>query len=737
MDKKKLKKILDDYGSPSDRMDVLERSLDKRLSEVEARKPVNKTEIVKEIIKEPIEITPTEIKTKLAELPVKDRWFDWGHLKNIPAEVFKKGEDGLISWGNPFTVSEIDGSPSVSNVTGLIFSNGAVTDNGDGTVTVAASAETLAQTLALGNLTGGIDIVLSDGDVITGSGGQMMIDFTNDGAIALTTDGGGFTTPYLTINPTTLSLAGLGTGGIDFFLGSIQISHATLIQFNSAPVRFNALTASTVPYLAANKDLTSSAVTPTELGYLSGVSSAIQTQLDAKLDDSQASVFGLSLLDDANATAVLTTLGIDTDLLTLSIGASASVSGTNTGDQDLSGLVPYTGATTNVDLGSRTLTVETILGSAANGLILQVPDDASPQTLQLIGANATGGSGGSGGSVSIDCGIGDGAGTGGTFGFNAGAGGETGNGGSFGLFGGAGGSTSGNGGAVDLTAGAALGDGNGGDVNLTAGSVNGVGTGGKISFRTGSSDRRGIFDFDALATTNKTFTFPNATGTIVLHDLAQTLTNKTIALGSNTVSGTIAQFNTAVTDADFATLAGVEELDNKTLDSSVGKGTWTASGTWTLPAITLGGNVTFAENTGLVLDSALSADGKYCGIVRAGTAGATLAFGDLVYLAAADSRWELADADAASTSGDVILGMCVLAAAADGDPTTILFYGLIRADTAFPALTVGAPAYVGTTAGDIQTAQPSGTDDVIRRVGFAWTADELFFNPSNDYITHV
>lgn len=46
-----------------------------------------------------------------------------------------------------------------------------------------------------------------------------------------------------------------------------------------------------------------------------------------------------------------------------------------------------------------------------------------------------------------------------------------------------------------------------------------------------------------------------------------TLTNKTIALGSNTVSGTVAQFNTAVTDADLATLAGTETLTNKTLKS--------------------------------------------------------------------------------------------------------------------------------------------------------------------------
>lgn len=48
---------------------------------------------------------------------------------------------------------------------------------------------------------------------------------------------------------------------------------------------------------------------------------------------------------------------------------------------------------------------------------------------------------------------------------------------------------------------------------------------------------------------------------------SQTLTNKTIALGSNTVSGTTAQFNTALTDGDFTTLAGTETLTNKTLTS--------------------------------------------------------------------------------------------------------------------------------------------------------------------------
>ncbi len=152
---------------------------------------------------------------------------------------------------------------------------------------------------------------------------------------------------------------------------------------------------------------------------------------------------------------------------------------------------------------------------------------------------------------------------------------------------------------------------------------------------------------------------------------------------------------------------------------------------------TMTGNVTLGENASVDLDPSLSADGKYTGMCITGTAGATLAFGDLVYLQASDSRWELADADAVGTSGTVMLGLCVLAANADGDATKILLHGNIRADTAFPALTIGAPAYVSTTAGDIQVSAPTGADDVVRVVGFALTADALYFCPSPDHITHV
>lgn len=71
-----------------------------------------------------------------------------------------------------------------------------------------------------------------------------------------------------------------------------------------------------------------------------------------------------------------------------------NLSGTNTGDQDLSGYIPYTGATADVDLGNFNLTIGTIL--TGNGqLVLVVPDksDGSDQQAITLRGGATTGTG--------------------------------------------------------------------------------------------------------------------------------------------------------------------------------------------------------------------------------------------------------------------------------------------------------------------------------------------------------
>ena len=55
-------------------------------------------------------------------------------------------------------------------------------------------------------------------------------------------------------------------------------------------------------------------------------------------------------------------------------------------------------------------------------------------------------------------------------------------------------------------------------------------------------------------------------GAIVTETSTDTLTNKSIDLADNTLTGTTAQFNTAVSDGDFSTTSGSETLTNKAID---------------------------------------------------------------------------------------------------------------------------------------------------------------------------
>lgn len=112
---------------------------------------------------------------------------------------------------------------------------------------------------------------------------------------------------------------------------------------------------------------------------------------------------------------------------------------------------------------------------------------------------------------------------------------------------------------------------------------------------------------------------------------------------------------------------------------------------------------------------------------------ATIAQWEAVYLST--TGWALTDADAASTAGGVMVGLAA-AAGTNGNPLTVVTRGVIRND-GWTWTTVGAPLYLSTTAGAITETAPSGTDDVVRIVGYVMSDDCIFLNPSNDWITRV
>lgn len=70
------------------------------------------------------------------------------------------------------------------------------------------------------------------------------------------------------------------------------------------------------------------------------------------------------------------------------------------------------------------------------------------------------------------------------------------------------------------------------------------------------------------ASGSNTLTMPAATDTLVGKATTDTLTNKTIDLTDNTLSGTLAEFNTALSDETFVALTNTQTLENKTITAS-------------------------------------------------------------------------------------------------------------------------------------------------------------------------
>lgn len=220
--------------------------------------------------------------------------------------------------GASLTVTEGDASPSVSNVDTIVFPNGTVTDDGGGQVTISISGSgdvTASSNFGTDNVliksdgTGkgvqatGISVADTTNNVsgigtLTSSGGTLTIDETaslsdyaqnsdigttiqaydaglNDISGLAVTDGniivGNGTNWVAESGATARTSLGLGTGNSPTFAG-----------LTSDSLTLNGLTGGRGVYLNGSNQLVSANVSNTEIDYLSGVTSSIQTQLDTK-----------------------------------------------------------------------------------------------------------------------------------------------------------------------------------------------------------------------------------------------------------------------------------------------------------------------------------------------------------------------------------------------------------------------------------------------------------------------
>ena len=168
-------------------------------------------------------------------------------------------------------------------------------------------------------------------------------------------------------------------------------------------------------------------------------------------------------------------------------------------------------------------------------------------------------------------------------------------------------------------------------------------------------------------TADRTLTFPDATGTVALtSDITvtasstNTLSNKSISLGSNTVTSTLAQLNTAVSDADVASLAGSETLTNKTIAFSSNTLTGVAplaapalTGDATAVNLTVSGNLTVNGTTTNINSTNLVVEDKNIVLADVETPTDTTADGGGITLkGATDKTFNWVDATDSWTSSE-------------------------------------------------------------------------------------
>jgi hypothetical protein len=161
------------------------------------------------------------------------------------------------------------------------------------------------------------------------------------------------------------------------------------------------------------------------------------------------------------------------------------------------------------------------------------------------------------------------------------------------------------------------------------------------------------------------------------------------------------------------------------------------------------GNLTYNPSTGTIAATELSlagsahldsspADETVSGITATFTAGETLVRGEVVYFKASDSKMWKAVATATGTMPVVAMAAADISADATG---VFLLQGFLQDNGTFPAYTVGGTLYAPeaeTSSQNVpeQTA-PDSDGDFVQVLGFAVTANSVYFNPSNDVIEHA
>ena len=151
-------------------------------------------------------------------------------------------------------------------------------------------------------------------------------------------------------------------------------------------------------------------------------------------------------------------------------------------------------------------------------------------------------------------------------------------------------------------------------------------------------------------------------------------------------------------------------------------------------AVTLSGGDLALTDASVQIDSGPT-DETVSGITASFTAGEALSRGEVVYFKASDSKMWKAVASAAGTMPVAAMAAADISADAAG---IFLLFGFLGDNGTFPAYTVGADLYAPeaeTSSENVpEEAAPDTDGDFVQVVGYAVTANSVFFNPDQTIV---
>jgi hypothetical protein len=228
-----------------------------------------------------------------------------------------------------------------------------------------------------------------------------------------------------------------------------------------------------------------------------------------------------------------------------------------------------------------------------------------------------------------------------------------------------------------------------------------------------------------IAVNGDDFTFATqgyVTGlTALTADTTYFLSPSTPGLLTLTAPSTLGQISKPILRTITTTTAVVNNMRGQELTPSTSDYLPLAGGTMT-------GDIVLADN--VRVDLTLPTTNAFCtgNMTDSFASGYSSAVGDLVFFGSG-GKWLEVDADAVATCNG-LLGIA-LEAKTDTQLMKVALPGSMVFLTAW-AWTVGATLYAGETLGLPQETIPTGADAIIKVIGFAVSADVVFFNPSQD-----